>query len=153
MPPPPAPIAGAVPAGKKVKRLAARCAPAPTRVWAPSRAGSRPGETRRTVDWAEWNPAVRPWTVGIEEESMLLEPSGWRLVPCIGDVLGGLSPSLFGHASAETHACVIELATRPHRTVAEAIAELRRLRGLRSAVAGTHPTVVWQDVEISPDPR
>jgi glutamate---cysteine ligase / carboxylate-amine ligase len=117
------------------------------------------------VDWAEWNPAVavRPWTVGIEEESMLLEPGGWSLVPCIGDVLAGLPPSLFGHASAETHACVVELATRPHRTVAEAIAELRGLRGelaraladrgLRSAVAGTHPTVVWSDVEISPDPR
>ncbi len=48
-------------------------------MWAPSRAGSRLGETRRTVDWAEWNPAVaaRSWTVGLEEESMLLEPAGW----------------------------------------------------------------------------
>ena len=83
------------------------------------------------MDWAQWNPAAaaRPWTVGIEEESMLLEPSGWSLVPCIGDVLGSLPPSLFGHASAETHACVVELATRPHRTVADAIAELRTLRG------------------------
>jgi len=57
----------------------------------------------------------------------------------------------------------VELATRPHRTVAAAIAELQGLRGelaralagrgLRSAVAGTHPTVVWHDVEVSPDPR
>ena len=48
-------------------------------------------------------------------------------------------------------------------TVAEAITELGGLRrglaaslaryGLRSAVAGTHPTVVWSDVEVSPDPR
>jgi len=94
---------------------------------------------------------------------MLLEPAGWSLVPRIGDVLAGLPPSLFGHASAETHACVVELATRPHRTVAAAIAELQGLRGelaralagrgLRSAVAGTHPTVIWHDVEVSPDPR
>ena len=117
------------------------------------------------MDWAQWNPAAaaRPWTVGIEEESMLLEPAGWTLVPCIDDVLAALPPSVAGHASAETHACVVELATRPHGTVADAVAELRELRrglagslaryGLRSAVAGTHPTVVWSDVEVSPDPR
>jgi hypothetical protein len=41
------------------------------------------------MDWAQWNPAAaaRPWTVGIEEESMFLEPGGWTLVPCIDDVL------------------------------------------------------------------
>jgi carboxylate-amine ligase len=117
------------------------------------------------MDWAQWNTAAaaRPWSVGIEEESMLLEPRGWTLVPCIDEVLAGLPPNLVGHASAETHACVVELATRPHRTVGEAIAELRGLRrelagslarrNLRSAVAGTHPTVMWSNVEVSPDPR
>ena len=64
------------------------------------------------------------------------------------------------HASAETHACVVELSTAPFPTVAAASAELAHLRqsldgalrdnlGLRAAVAGTHPTVTRSEVALS----
>src|SRR3954468_10981631 len=102
--------------------------------------------------WAKWctDPALEPWTVGLEEEVMLLEPDGspaWRSE----DVLQALPPELSEHTRGETHGLALELATTPHATVAEATAELRRMRaglaravrslGLRAAVAGTHPLV------------
>jgi carboxylate-amine ligase len=44
--------------------------------------------------WACWNTAVAeaPWTVGVEEEVMLLDPSDWSLASRIDDVLPALSP-------------------------------------------------------------
>src|SRR3954471_12069663 len=98
---------------------------------------------------ANWctGPAVEPWTVGIEEEVMLLEPDGspaWRSE----DVLRELPPSLAEHARGETHGRARELATSPHASVAAATSELRFMRaglaravhglGMRAAVAGTH---------------
>ncbi len=115
--------------------------------------------------WASWNPigAERPWTVGIEEEAMLLEPRGWTLVNRVDDVLASLPPGLHGRASAETHACAVELASRPHGHVAAAAGDLVRLRrslhdtldllGLRAAVGGTHPSATWTEVEASSGPR
>jgi carboxylate-amine ligase len=133
---------------------------------------AEPGETRddaRMIDelprWAAWNPAAaeRPWTVGVEEEVMLLDAHDFTLANRIEEVLRALAPELPGRATPETHACVVELASRPHATVAGAIADLAELRralggvgrrlGLRAAVAGTHPSAGWADVAISPDPR
>src|SRR4051794_17919979 len=68
--------------------------------------------------WARWSEAAaeRPWTVGIEEEVMLLDPgSDWSMANRIDDVLAALPPELSSHAAAETHACVLELTNRsPH---------------------------------------
>src|SRR3954462_14272604 len=111
--------------------------------------------------WAKWcaDPALEPWTVGLEEEVMLLEPDGspaWRSE----DVLQALPEELVEHTRGETHGLALELATSPQNTVAEAIAELRHLRaglahavgslGLCAAVAGTHPMVRAEEVEVSP---
>jgi carboxylate-amine ligase len=78
-------------------------------------------------------------------------------------VLRELPPSLAAHARGETHGLALELATSPHATVARAVADLRGLRaglvavlrglGLRAAVAGTHPTVRAEEVEVSPGAR
>jgi carboxylate-amine ligase len=116
--------------------------------------------------WAEWrSDATLPaWTVGIEEEVMLLDPAGWALAYRIEDALSALPGDLLGHVSAETHACALELRTRPHATAAGAGAELASLRarlkdalheglGLRAAVAGTHPFADWRDVAGSSSPR
>jgi carboxylate-amine ligase len=116
-------------------------------------------------DWARWNTAAAeaPWTVGIEEEVMLLEPvSGapaWRSE----DVLVRLGPDLVGHVRAETHACALELGTDPHPSVLGAIAQLGALRsglsravratGLGVAVAGTHPMVRSEDSQVSTGAR
>lgn len=44
--------------------------------------------------WAEWSPgaARSPWTVGVEEEIMLLDPADWSLASRADDVLPVLSP-------------------------------------------------------------
>src|SRR5215208_765240 len=119
-------------------------------------------DASRSPAWARWSGAatVSPWTVGIEEEVMLLDPVTWSVANRIDEALEALPASVARHASAETHACVIELRTDPHPTVAETAAELARLRaslkdalldalGLRAAVAGTHPLATHEQVAVS----
>ena len=115
--------------------------------------------------WADWSPAGReaPWTVGIEEEVMLLEPNAWNLTSRSEEVLSELPEDMTERTAAETHGSALELATAPHADVRGAIAELRHLRGglagvveplgIRAAVAGTHPFTLWEDVEVSPGAR
>jgi len=115
--------------------------------------------------WADWNHvgAEAPWTVGIEEEVMLLEPNTWNLTSRSEEVLAELPAAMAGRTAAETHGSALELATEPHADVPSAAAELRRLRsglanvleplGMRAAVAGTHPFTLWEDVEVSPGAR
>jgi glutamate---cysteine ligase / carboxylate-amine ligase len=111
--------------------------------------------------WSRWSEAAsrRPWTVGVEEELMLLRPAGWGLANRIDDVLLGLH----GHGAAETHASVVELATAPCATVAGVADELARRRGelagvlrqlgLRAGAAGTHPLADGSDVAVSAGAR
>ncbi|MGZ4269949.1 MAG: carboxylate-amine ligase [Solirubrobacteraceae bacterium] len=116
--------------------------------------------------WARWSEtaAAHPWTVGIEEEVMLLDPAAWSVANRVGDVLARLPSAISERASAETHACVLELRTDPHPTVAGAIAELAGLRqslddtlrhalGLRAAAAGTHPLATRAEVAVTSTPR
>src|SRR6201985_3428408 len=111
--------------------------------------------------WSRWK-RVEPWTVGIEEEVMLLGPGGapaWRAE----DVLRSLDPALARHVRGETHGLALVLATDPLATISAAADELRALRagladavralGLQAAVAGTHPTARSEDVEVSPGAR
>jgi carboxylate-amine ligase len=112
--------------------------------------------------WADWN-ASTPYTVGIEEEVMLLDPEDWALAQRIDDVLPRLSPGLASQVAPETHGAAIELASRPHDGAEEAAREIAGLRaalvrelagtGLRVASAGMHPFTVWTDTEISSAPR
>jgi glutamate---cysteine ligase / carboxylate-amine ligase len=111
--------------------------------------------------WARWtvDPDRPAWTVGIEEEVMLLDPEDWSLAHRIDDLLPELSPDLTGHVAAETHACTLELATGIHATVGQATAELFSVRtelaaqlaelGLRPAVAGTHPSAPTERTQVS----
>ena len=103
-----------------------------------------------------WIGAERPWSVGIEEEVLLLDPSDWSAANRIDEVLAAFGP----HAAAETHACVVELRTAPHPTAGGAARELGQLRraldmtlrdelGLRAAVTGTHPLMTADDASTS----
>jgi carboxylate-amine ligase len=116
--------------------------------------------------WARWNRAVadHPWTVGVEEEAMLLDARTPSLANRIDDVLAALPAGMAAHASAETHACVVELKTGPHAAVADLAMELAALRpaldgvlrdelGLRAAAAGTHPLAIRSEVAVTADPR
>ncbi|HEY4895985.1 MAG TPA: YbdK family carboxylate-amine ligase, partial [Solirubrobacteraceae bacterium] len=121
-------------------------------------------EAQRARSWSRWAPdGVVPWTVGVEEEVMLLEPSDWSLASRADLVIERLRGELAAHASPETHGSALELRTDPHATVAQALAQLQRLRaallqelhplGLSAAVAGMHPFASWQDTEISQGER
>ena len=108
--------------------------------------------------WARWSRAAaeRPWTVGVEDELVLVDPRTWAPANR-ADELVRMLPT---QASTETHACVVELKTAPHETVPEAAAELALLRrtasrlvheelGLRLAGSGTHPLAADSEVEVS----
>jgi len=117
-----------------------------------------------TPTWAEWNQAgaAAPWTIGLEEEVMLLDAD---LQPASRseEVLAVLAPEVARSARAETHGCALELATDPHPTVGAAVAQLGALRdglssglgdlGLRAAASGTHPLARWEQTEVSPGAR
>jgi glutamate---cysteine ligase / carboxylate-amine ligase len=115
--------------------------------------------------WSDWSPAgaESPWTVGIEEEVMLLDPVTWMPASRSEEAMAALDPGIAGYTAAETHGSAVELATDPHATVGEAIGQLAQLReglsaglgelGLAAAVAGTHPLATWQNTEVSPGAR
>jgi carboxylate-amine ligase len=114
----------------------------------------------RQPEWARWPGAdeVR-WTLGVEEEVMLLHPESWSLAQKIDQVLVELPDEVRKQMSSETHSAAIELNTGVHRTVATAIEELSALRGmlqatlapmeLRAACSGTHPFAIWNDMKIA----
>lgn len=112
--------------------------------------------------WAEWQGS-EPYTLGTEEEVLLLDPGDWSLAQRIEDVLAVLPEGMRAYVGAETHASAVELQTDPHGTVRETVAQLRRLRsdlrgalerlGLVAGAAGTHPSAVWSEIEITPAER
>jgi carboxylate-amine ligase len=114
------------------------------------------------VEWAAWSSSA-PYSVGIEEEVMLLDPQDWALAHRIDDILPRLTSQLAGQTTAETHGAAIELATHPHDRVDGAVREMTALRaalarelaaaGLRAASSGTHPFAVWSETEISSGAR
>ncbi len=110
--------------------------------------------------WARWNNEFdRRYTLGVEEEVMLLERPDWSLAQSSDEVLARLSSELSAHTSPETHAAVVELTTGIHVDVDGVVAELASLRsqlarelgamGLTVAVAGTHPLTVREETEVS----
>jgi glutamate---cysteine ligase / carboxylate-amine ligase len=112
--------------------------------------------------WADWQPST-PYTVGLEEEVMLLDPETWTLAQRADRLLAVLGGDLEGRCSAETHEAALELNTGPHATVGAAIAELSRLRarlsrdargiGLATAAAGMYPGAMAEDPQVSPASR
>ncbi len=102
----------------------------------------------------------RGYTVGIEEELMIVDADTLDLAPRIGDLVEDSDDTA---VKPELHQSVLEIATEPAATVADAGVQLRRLRetvaeraaalGLRLAAAGTHPFARWDEQRISPDER
>lgn len=113
--------------------------------------------------WAEWRPAETAYTLGVEEELMIVGGDRLELVPAGPRVLEALPPVLRERVSPETHAASIEIQTGIRPTVAGAVEELAALRrdlarelevlGLGAASAGTHPLALGLDTQVSPDER
>jgi glutamate---cysteine ligase / carboxylate-amine ligase len=78
--------------------------------------------------WAEWTPS-RPYSIGIEEEVMLLDPRDWSLAHRMESILPRLSPMLLSQVTAETHEAAIELHTSPHDDAGGAAREITSARG------------------------
>jgi glutamate---cysteine ligase / carboxylate-amine ligase len=116
----------------------------------------------RPAHWSDWHVS-RPYTVGLEEEVMLLDPADWGLAHEGERILSGLAPALSAHAAAETHQATLELATSPHELVEDTGREAAALRGALAAVlsehglcvasAGTHPLALWSDTRVSRSAR
>src|SRR3954449_1694905 len=100
------------------------------------------------------------YTVGIEEELMILDPDSYALVNAIDDLLEN-SPD--GEIKPELMESVLEISTNPCQDLREAGASLRALRrqvrdiadkkGLLIGSAGTHPLARWEDQRITAAPR
>jgi glutamate---cysteine ligase / carboxylate-amine ligase len=105
-----------------------------------------------------------PWSLGVEEEMLILDADTLALAPGVEALLGAAEGrELPGVLKMELLASMVELATDVCATPQEALATLRELRraadegaraaGLLVAAAGTHPFSLPQAQDIAPDPR
>ena len=95
------------------------------------------------------------YTIGIEEELMIVDAESLALVNAIESLLEDSGP---GDVKPELMESVLEIATPPCANAPEAGEALRRLRGqvreaavergLRIGSAGTHPFARWEDQRI-----
>jgi glutamate---cysteine ligase / carboxylate-amine ligase len=104
-----------------------------------------------------------PFTIGIEEELMILDPTDLGLAQAIEPILRAVPQELANQVKPELMQSVLEIATTPCKDVAAAgeqlgllrrtVAEVAAERGLLLAAAGTHPFAHWEDQEIVDRPR
>ncbi|MDZ4718463.1 MAG: carboxylate-amine ligase [Roseiflexaceae bacterium] len=104
-----------------------------------------------------------PFTIGIEEEYQVVDPETRELRSYITQILEKGQMILREQIKPELHQSIVEVGTVPCRTVAEARAEVIRLRGTIAALAnihgykivaaGTHPISSWMNQEITPFDR
>jgi len=101
-------------------------------------------------------PGREPFSIGVEEELMIVDPDGFGLVNAIESLLG---EAPVGEVKPELMESVLEIATDPCPDVAAAHEQLRSLRAHVAAVAaehdltigsaGTHPFARWEDQRIA----
>lgn len=115
--------------------------------------------------WATWPEPHEQgaYTVGIEEEVMLLDSLTWALAHRIDSVLPRLPHGRTTSFTAETHGSALEIQTTVHDSIGAAVEELGALRteldetlkplSMRAASAGTHPFAVWQEIVVSAGER
>jgi len=107
------------------------------------------------------------YTVGVEEELMIVDGSSYALVNAIESLLEDAGAANVerrdGEIKPELMESVLEIATKPCANVTEAGEQLRSLRhnvretaaarGLTIGSAGTHPFAMWEDQRIVARPR
>ncbi len=101
------------------------------------------------------------YTIGIEEELMIVDGVSYDLVNAIESLLEEAGP--YGEIKPELMESVLEIATKPAPNTAVAGADLRALRAhvrdiaaakhLCIGSAGTHPFAMWEDQRIVARPR
>jgi len=103
------------------------------------------------------------FTVGLEEEYLLIDLDTYDLVRDSADVLQECREILGDQVSPEFLQAQIEVGTRVCATIAEAREDLRRLRsvvcdvadrhGLGLIAASTHPFAAWDEQQVTPQER
>jgi len=103
------------------------------------------------------------FTLGIEEEFMIIDPETRELVSHMHQVIEGGRTELNEQVKAEMHSAVVELGTNICKNVKEARTEVKKLRSIISEIAtqqncligaaGAHPFSRWQDAMITDHPR
>jgi glutamate---cysteine ligase / carboxylate-amine ligase len=103
------------------------------------------------------------FTIGIEEELMLIDPGSLGLAQGIEAVLAEVGEQADSQVKPELMQSVLEIATEPCPDVAAAGEQLRRLRqevgraaergGMLLGASGTHPSALWEDQLIVDRPR
>jgi carboxylate-amine ligase len=103
------------------------------------------------------------FTIGVEEELMLLDPESLDLAQRIETILTDVPAEFDGQVKPELMQSFLEVATKPHPNVVAAGEELRALRrsltevaeaqGLLVGAAGTHPFARWEDQLIVDEER
>jgi carboxylate-amine ligase len=114
----------------------------------------------RLPTFVKSNFTTPSYTVGIEEELMILDSESYALSNSIEALL---EEAADGEIKPELMESVLEIATKPCKTVPEAGAQLRALRrqvrdtaktrDLCIGSAGTHPFAMWEDQRIAARPR
>jgi glutamate---cysteine ligase / carboxylate-amine ligase len=104
-----------------------------------------------------------PFTIGIEEELMLIDAESLDLAQEVEAILAAVPEDVPGYVKPELMKSVLEVATKPCEDVASAGEQLRTLRlevarvaeerGLLIGAAGTHPFALWEKQEIVDRPR
>jgi carboxylate-amine ligase len=105
-----------------------------------------------------------PYTLGVEEEYMLVDPETWDLVQHIDSVLSAVAEGEFeARINPELMQSTVEITTPVCRTAGEVHAHLRTLRsyiadiarseGCRFASAGTHPFSLFERQRITAKDR
>ncbi|MBA2566707.1 MAG: carboxylate-amine ligase [Thermoleophilaceae bacterium] len=103
------------------------------------------------------------YTLGVEEELMILDAETFELSNSIETMLESVPQDSDGEVKPELMESVLEVATRPCGDTAEVARQLTALRsqvqvtaadhGLAIGSAGTHPFAMWEDQRIVARPR
>jgi carboxylate-amine ligase len=98
------------------------------------------------------------YTIGVEEELMIVDAETLDLSNSIESLLSGIPQDLTGEVKPELLESVCEIATTPCKNTKELGEQLRELRqaaqvtaaseGLAIGAAGTHPFAMWEDARV-----
>jgi carboxylate-amine ligase len=117
-------------------------------------------DTIRAVEHSFTGPS---YTIGVEEELMIVDAETLDLSNSIEALLNGIPQALVGEVKPELLESVCEIATTPCKNTQEVAEQLRHLRrvtqdtaakeGLAIGSAGTHPFAMWEEARVVARPR
>jgi carboxylate-amine ligase len=103
------------------------------------------------------------FTIGVEEEFQIIDPSTCELRSHVMQLVSEASPDILEQVKGEMHQSIVETGSKICENVSELRIEMHRTRGelvaaaeragLQVAAAGTHPFSSWIDQVISPGER